>query len=108
MAETSIKQLEAQIEQLNRLVRHQASLSHTLSSLLWGLEKRIIQQENGVMLFCCFKLGCYLLTDIFFLKKCLFLGSSKGGRHQVHKNDVEIQGRQNSADGIPYWWFDST
>lgn len=78
MAETSIKQLEAQIEQLNRLVRHQASLSHTLSSLLWGLEKRIIQQENGVMLFCCFKLGCYLLTDIFFLKKMFIPRLIKG------------------------------
>lgn len=62
MAETSIKKLEAEIEQLNRLV-----FFNSLSPKL--LEKK------GRRRIVSLPLNCHVIS---------YLGSSKGGRHQGH------------------------
>lgn len=72
MAETSIKQLEAEIEQLNRLV-----ILDMAFSPFW-------------------------LIFILWLKFLIhyFSGATERGRQQMHKDDAQVSGRQNSENGI--------
>lgn len=77
MAETSIKRLEAEIEQLNRLVWSKTLSLHTLK------KKKLVDLLN-----------CQVISYIS--------GSSKRGRDQEHQNDAQVSGRQDSKNGITF------